>query len=121
MLNGSKNSGFNMGTGPVSRILKDIVLNAQDNGNGWTCIDNIQDAWKQATIASSFDSVANKLHKCTTLGRFKYDKYALKAQWKYKMENERMEEFKNVYFEGDSDTSVGCVARQCSRSKSDVL
>jgi hypothetical protein len=32
-----------------------------------------------------------------------------------------MEEFKIVYFEGDSDTSVGCVARQCPRSKSDVL
>jgi hypothetical protein len=37
------------------------------------------------------------------------------------MENELMEEFKIVYFEGDSDTLVDCVARQCSRSKSDVL
>jgi hypothetical protein len=65
--------------------------------------------------------MANKLHKCTTLGQFKYNKNALKAQWKYKMENELMEEFKIVYFEGASDNSVGCVARQCSRSKSDVL
>jgi hypothetical protein len=61
------------------RIIQDIVSNAQDNGYGWTCIDDIQDAWKQATTASSLDSVANKLHKCTTLGRFKYEKNALKV------------------------------------------
>jgi hypothetical protein len=77
-------------------IIQDMVSNAQDNGYGWTCIEDIQDAWKLATTASSLDSVANKLHKCTTLGRFKYNKNALKAQWKYKMENELMEEFKIV-------------------------
>jgi hypothetical protein len=40
------------------RIIQDIVSNAQENGYGWTCIDDIQDAWKQATTASSLDSVA---------------------------------------------------------------
>jgi hypothetical protein len=86
-----------LGNSARVRILQDIVSNAHYNGYGWTCIDDIQDAWKQATTASLLDSVANKFHKCTTLERFKYDKNAHKAQWKYKMENELMERSSRLF------------------------
>jgi hypothetical protein len=101
------------------RVLQEIVKNAQTNGYGWTCIDDIQDAWKEAQSKEDIETLASKIKKCIHSGYFE-ESEDMKKHWKFKMEKELMEEFKVVYVEGDKNKSLGCIAKLVSWARADV-
>jgi hypothetical protein len=98
------------------RVLQEIVNNAQTNGYGWTCIDDIQDAWKEAQSDEDMETLASKIKKCIHSGYFEESDEGMKKHWKFKMEKELMEEFKVVYLEGDKNKSLGCIAKHVSQA-----
>jgi hypothetical protein len=95
------------------RKIQEIVSNAQDSGYGWTCIDSIQDAWTKAISDSARNTVASKLKKCTTMGDSRKTRVCSKpnGSLEWRMNSWKSSEFQLVYFEGNSDTSAGCIAR----------
>jgi hypothetical protein len=101
------------------QVLQEIVKNAQTNGYGWTCIDDIQDAWKEAQSDEDIETLASKIKKCIHSGYFE-ESDDMEKHWKFKMEKELMEEFKVVYVEGDKNKSLGCIAKHVSRAQADV-
>jgi hypothetical protein len=101
------------------RVLQEIVKNAQTNGYGWTCIDDIQDAWKEAQSEEDIETLASKIKKCIHSGYFE-ESDDMKKHWSFKMEQELMEEFKVVYVKGDKNKSLGCIAKQVSWARADV-
>jgi hypothetical protein len=50
------------------RVLQEIVKNTQTNCYGWTCIDDIQDAWKEAQSEEDIETLASKIKKCIHSG-----------------------------------------------------
>jgi hypothetical protein len=68
------------------RVLQEIVKNAQTNGYGWTCIDDIQDAWKEAQSNEDIETLASKIKNCIHSGYFQESDNDMKKHWKFKME-----------------------------------
>jgi hypothetical protein len=107
--------------GDIARlwIIQELLKNANVLGYGWSVSENIQDAWQEATTDHERKVVARKVNKCLSEGYFAEQESSLK---KYVLEAKLMTTLKLVYVsEKTFENTDGCLARQASRSKADVL
>lgn len=106
-----------------TRIIDEILKNATNNGYPWVAIEDIQDAWAAALDHESRVIEGQKILKCLSEGYFASREESLKPHWKYALEKELMDDMNIEYLrreKGKKDVD-GCLARQASRSRSDVL
>lgn len=103
-------------------VRTEVIENATTFAYGWVCIQDIQNAWALALDHQTRLLVGKKIMKCFTEGYFK-DRAGLKSNisWKYALEQEMFEKYNLAYLVGEDAKEVGCLAKQASRSRADVL
>jgi hypothetical protein len=119
--NWCKNLKIELSKAAKLKIIQEMIKNAQTFGYPWMVIQDIQEAWLDACLPKQRDDVGKKILQCSTKGYFRDCSESLSTSWKYTLKGDMMRLFNLVYLNDKHVGRVGCIARQASRSKNDVL
>jgi hypothetical protein len=103
------------------RILAEVMNNARKEKVGYSSLRDIRDAWARASTNEELETMGKLIDKLLREGYFQDCVGFRDTSWKYKLEKELMEKFELAYLpEEEEYKELGCMARQASRSMSDV-
>lgn len=96
--------------------------NASKKGLDYQTLDDLQDAWATTCDPTQLVEMGKSMSELWNTGFFAKLPGMGKGSFKFKAEKEYMEERQLRYEVEDRNTSLlGCIAKQCSRSKSDQV